>query len=400
MRKTRRRFLRRGPPTGFVLSIVFALSAVFVLFVSVAVFAGNPKWETGSPETLGFDRAKLDAARDALAARRTKNFLVVRRGQIAYEWYAEDSGPDQRHYTASLAKALVGGMSLLVAMDDGLINPDERAAKYIPAWKPDWGKNDPQKAKITIRHLATHSSGVENAEQDDIPHMELPGWKGAFWRQDPDPFTPAIYQAPVIFPPGAKYDYSNTGMAALAYAVTASLKGAPQTDILTLLKERIMEPIGATQEEWSIGYGQAFEIDNLKLYANWGGGGYTARAVARVGQLMLQRGEWNGRQLVNPTSVDQVTAYAGTPLPERPPGNPQPGSGLGWYTNFDGVWAHVPRDAFAGAGAQQQVLLVVPSLDMVIVRNGGALTEESESLGFWGGIEKYVFNPVVEAVVE
>ncbi len=58
-------------------------------------------------------------------------------------------------------------------------------------------------------------------------------------------------------------------------------------------------------------------------------------------------------------------------------------------------------DAFAGAGAQQQVLLVVPSLDLVIVRNGGSLTDEneSESLGFWGGIEKYVFNPVLEAVV-
>ena len=60
------------------------------------------------------------------------------------------------------------------------------------------------------------------------------------------------------------------------------------------------------------------------------------------------------------------------------------------------------RDTFAGAGAQQQVLLVVASLDLVIVRNRSSLIDEDESepLGFWGGIEKYVFNPVLEAVVQ
>ena len=48
----------------------------------------------------------------------------------------------------------------------------------------------------------------------------------------------------MIFPPGTSYAYSNPGMAALAYAVTASLKGAPQTDIHALLKARLIEPLG------------------------------------------------------------------------------------------------------------------------------------------------------------
>ncbi len=93
--------------------------------------------------------------------------------------------------------------------------------------------------------------------------------------------------------------------------------------------------------------------------------------------------------------MDRAVSYAGTPLPERPPGNPQPGSGLAWYTNFDRVWPNVPPDAFAGAGAGQQVLLVVPSLGLVVVRNGGAMHSENE---FWGAIEEFVFNPVMEAV--
>lgn len=352
-------------------------------------------WQTSSPESQGMSASKLDELRDILAAKGTKTFLVIRHDKIVYEWYAPDYGPKKRHYTASLAKALVGGVSLMLALNDGRLDVDDPAWKYIPAWR-----GHPQKSQITIRHLATHSSGIEDAEQDGLPHEQLSGWKGNFWKRSPDPFSIARDEAPIIFPPGSEYAYSNPGMAMLAYAVTASLKGAPQSDIRTLLRERIMKPIGVPDEEWSIGYGKGYEVDGLTLYANWGGGAYTARAVARVGRLMLRKGDWEGQQFVDPTWVEKAVSYAETPLPERPAGNPQPGSGLGWWTNFDGVWTKVPRDAFAGAGAGNQILLVIPSLDLIIVRNGEQLGEESKGEGFWGGLEKYLFNPLMEAIVE
>jgi len=352
-------------------------------------------WETATPESLGLDGKRLAAMTKTLAGRRTQNFLVARRGKIVHEWYAAASGPEQRHYTASLAKAIVGGMSLALAFQDGRLQPDDPAWKHIPAWR-----DDPLRSKITVRHLATHSSGIEDAEQGDLPHEKLPGWKGAFWRRKPDPFSIALRDAPVIFEPGTKYAYSNPGMAALAYVVTAALKGAAQADIRTLLKQRILDPLGVPESQWSIGYGRAYELDGLQLYANWGGGSFTARAVACVGQLMLQRGEWKKQKLLSAAWVDKVTAYAGTPLPERRPSQPAPGSGLGWWTNFDGVWKKVPDDAFAGAGAGHQVLLVVPSLDLVMVRNGGVLAEPGEGLGFWGAVERYVFGPLMEAVLQ
>jgi CubicO group peptidase (beta-lactamase class C family) len=134
-------------------------------------------WETAQPETVGLDRARLDAMRRALDARNTKTLLIVRRGKIVYEWYASDSGLAVRHYTASLAKALVGGVSLMLALNDGRIGVNDPASRFIPAWK-----NDPQKSLITIRQLATHSSGIEDAEESGKPHMELPGWKGSLIR--------------------------------------------------------------------------------------------------------------------------------------------------------------------------------------------------------------------------
>src|SRR5829696_8725197 len=85
----------------------------------------------------GLDEGKLEAWRKALAGRGTTGLLVVRRGATALEWYAEGWNADRPHGTASMAKALVGGTSLLVATSDGAISPDDLASKYIPGWKED-----------------------------------------------------------------------------------------------------------------------------------------------------------------------------------------------------------------------------------------------------------------------
>jgi len=351
-------------------------------------------WRTASPESQGFAGAKLEAMRQGLAARQTKAVLVVRNDRIVLEWYAPDHGPEKPHYTASLAKALVGGLSLMLALNDGRIGVDAPAWKYIPAWK-----NDPAKSKITIRQLATHTSGIADADEGGKPHEQLTGWKGDFWKRRPDPFTIALHQAPVVFEPGSAYAYSNPGTAALAYCITAGLRNAPEKDIRTLLKKRVMDPIGIPEREWSVGYGQTYMVDGLPLVATWGGGSYTARTVARVGRLMLRKGDWDGRQLVEARWVEKVTAYQDMPDPPRPGGQPNPGSGLCWWTNTDQVWTTLPRDAFAGAGAGNQLLLVVPSLRLIVVRNGELIGDEKME-GFWGGTDKHLFKPLMEAVVE
>jgi len=359
---------------------------------------------TASPVEHHLDAQKLEAAWAALAARDSKTFLVVCSDKIVFERYGEDWHADKRHYSASLAKALVGGLSLLLAIDDGLIHPDDLASQYIPQWR-----SDPLKAKITVRQLANHTSGLEDAEltnrdREEIlaegktlseHHMELPGWKGAFWRQEPDPFTPARDDAPVTFEPGSRYAYSNTGIGMLSYAVTAALKETSQKDIRSLLRARIMQPLGIGDAEWSIGYNQIFEVDGLPLVASWGGGSFTARAVARIGQLLLHNGEWDNRQIINPAVVRMALNPAAMPTPERCDGQPWPLSGLSFWLNTDGVWPELPRDAFAGAGAGDQTLLVIPSLDLVAVRNGGAL-DPNKSFG-WQAREELLFNALAEA---
>ncbi len=354
--------------------------------------AGALDWPRAEPGEVGIDAAKLEALCVTLAESRTTAFLVVRRGKIVLEWYAPGHDALRKQGTASLAKAVVGGVSLMLAMDQGRIRPDDLASRYISSWR-----DDPRKSRIQIRHLATHTSGIEDAEQDGLPHERLPGWKGAFWRRDPDPFSIALADAPALFSPGTEYAYSNPGMAALAYAVTASLKGAPQPDIKDLLRVRVMDPLGVVEPEWSIGYGRGYEVDGLQLYATWGGGAFTSRAVAAVGALMLERGTWQGRQLIARKVVEEGLRPAGLPDSKE---KHAPASGLGWWVNANGAWPEVPRDAFAGAGAGHQFLLVVPSLDLIVVRNGPAINPEGHGRGFWDALTIRLMQPLMHAIVE
>lgn len=372
------------------------------------------EWEYAKPESVGLSSKKIDSLIILHKKMKTKKLLIIKDDKIICEWYAPGSEDSVgQHYAASLSKALVGGMSLLVALNDQLIFPDAPACNYIIPWK-----QDDQKSKITIRQLASHTSGLEDAEvsleeqkmmksKGLHTHMDLKGWKGQFWKQEPDPFLVSRDSAKVLFTPGSQYSYSNPGIGMLTYAVTSAIHDTKYEDVRQLLKERVYMPIGLSHRDWDIGYGKTFETDGLKLVPSWGGGSFTAHGVARIGKLMLQKGRWQSQQLIDSTWVEKVIRYEGTALSSDNPGNEigkqriqnsRPASTLGWYSNNLGTWKHLPRDAFAGAGAGNQVLLVIPSLQMIVVRNGENLFDESKGERFWNGLEKYLFNPVMDAI--
>src|SRR5260370_21635526 len=104
------------------------LSRMMVFALALPIGARTP-WPATTPESEGFSPAKLQAFAESLPAHQTKALLVARHGRIVLEWYAPGVTADTRHGTASMAKALVGGMSLLVALDAGRIGVDD------PAWK-------------------------------------------------------------------------------------------------------------------------------------------------------------------------------------------------------------------------------------------------------------------------
>jgi CubicO group peptidase (beta-lactamase class C family) len=369
-----------------------ALLSVVVFLGLHSPASGQPfAWPSAAPESEGMSKEKLDALKDDLARRKTHALLIVRNDKIVYEWYATGHGPDKKHGAASLSKATVAGLALALCLSDRKLTLDTPVAELVPAWN-----DDPARRKITLRHLGSHTSGLADAEQDRLPHDKLPGWKGDFWKAlDPpaDPFTLARDQAPVLFEPGTKLQYSNPGVAMLGYAVTAALKDAPQKDIRTLLRDRVMRPIGVADEEWSVGYGKTFRVEGLPLVAGWGGGSYTARALARIGRLLLREGDWDGQQLLAREAVRRITGDAGLP------GH----CGMGFWTNADGRYPRLPRDTYYGAGAGDQLLIVVPSRNLIVVRTGETLAPEPKDArdvfeAFHDQRVKILFEPVLDAI--
>jgi len=370
--------------------------AIVLLLLAAASASAEPFiWQSDKPEAQGLSSAKLDELRDGLAKHSTAALLVVRHDKIVYEWYAEGFGPEKRHGTASLAKAIVGGVSLAVAIQDGRLKADDPVSKFVPQWR-----DDPRKSTITIAQLATHTSGLDDAEGEPrIAHDKLSGWKGEFWKREPtDPFTLSRDSVPVLFDPGQRVSYSNPGMAMLSYAVTAAIQPGEQKDVRSLLRERVYKPIGIGDDEWSIGYGKPSRVAGLDLFANWGGAEFTPRAVARIGRLMLREGDWDGRRILDASVVRTCLNPPGMPGAGNWQGPASPSPGFGWWSNRDGAWKSVPRDTYMGAGAGHQLLVVIPSLDIVVVRNGATLTNVVKD--WWSAIEGLVLDPLSAAVLD
>jgi putative heme-binding domain-containing protein len=372
------------------------LAPLVALALAPALAAPPPPpgdWATATPESQGMSREKLDALRDELARRKTRAFLVVRNDRVVCEHYASGQGPTSKHGSASLAKATVAGLALALLLHDGKLRLDTPVADLVPDWK-----DDPRKRRITLRHLGSHTSGLADAEEGGLPHGKLTGWKGDFWKGlDPpsDPFTLARDSAPVLFEPGSRVQYSNPGIAMLTYALVAAGKGSPHADVRALLRDRIMRPIGVSDRDWSVGYGKTYRVSGLPLVAGWGGAAYTARALARIGRLLLREGDWDGKVILSKEAVRQITGDAGLP------GH----CGMGFWTNAGGRWPRLPRDTFYGAGAGDQLLIVVPSLRLVAVRTGETLAPPPKGAkdvfeAYHDPRVKVLFEPLVAAVTD
>jgi CubicO group peptidase (beta-lactamase class C family) len=157
-----------------------------------------------------------------------------------------------------------------------------------------------------------------------------------------------------------------------------------------------MQPLGIPSNAWSISYGEAYPVDGMTLYAIGSGTGYTARAVARVGELFIRNGEWNGKQLIDSSWVRRALSYANSP-PKPAAGETEPQVGLGWVVNSEGFFSSLPEDAAFAFGVGYQILLVVPSQRLVAVVLGVSLGKPGDDM--WQILDQQFFKPLMASIV-
>jgi glucose/arabinose dehydrogenase len=155
-------------------------------------------------------------------------------------------------------------------------------------------------------------------------------------------------ELPMDSKPGEKWEYNNTGLSILGPVV----KKATGQNIAEILDAQVFQKIGIRRDDWTWD-----ERDGMPL--PYSGLHITARALARFGVLVLNKGQWRGNKVVSSTWLADAT---------RPSQDLQKKYGYLWWNNTTGSWPGVPADAFAALGHLDNDMLVVPSLDLIVIR--------------------------------
>ena len=340
---------------------VWCLPAVVFAARSVAagggmVFPGK-SWQEATPQSQGVDPAKLAAAVAYLQKNSgrdgVKELVIVRNGCMIWR------GPsvDKVHGVWSLTKSFTSTVFGLL-VEAGKCRLDTPAKDHVAAM----GRRYPN---VTLRHFATMTSGYRAV--GDEPRG------GYAHGPSPTPFEPA--DSP-LFPPGSMYAYWDSAMNQFAHVLTR-IAGEP---IEELFRRKIAQPIGMEAGKWD--WGDFGKVDGLVVNGGSGNNNkhirISARELARLGHLFLNRGKWNGRQLIAASWVDQATC-AQVPV-KTPLGHPGSADGRGvygynWWVNGVGAdgkrkWPGAPKGTYSASGYNNNDLFVVPEWNLVVVRLG------------------------------
>ena len=315
--------------------------------------------QPGSFEAAAGSSVKVhgDPAADYSTRNGGRAVLVMIDGKIVFERYDNGFEPETATHLHSATKGFWGPV-IAAMIEDGLIESfDELAAKTLPEWE-----DHPRKSRITLRHLLSLNAGlvqdVVNLQGHDRPTLA------------PDLYEHAIgVRAPRE--PGVVFQYGPSCYYVLGEIIKRKLAKRQQSP-LDYLKERILDPIGVKPDDWVHDTSGNPHIPN--------GAHLTARNWARYGQWLLQRGEWNGKQIVAKELLDELVK----------PSAANPGHGLALWLNQPGgqgavgvagqksepddkagwIYRGGHRDLFAALGAGKCRMYVIPSLNMVALRQG------------------------------
>jgi CubicO group peptidase (beta-lactamase class C family) len=292
------------------------------------------------------------------------HLMMLRHGKVIGEWHAAPYQAEQMHTLYSASKT-VTAMAVGLAVDDGLLTVDDKVSKYLRDKMP--ATLSPALDSLTVRNLLMMAAGRE--PDLTIPEGEA-DWLTAWFAGD---FSGV----------GQRFTYDSMCTHALAMIVTR-VTGRP---MLEYVRERIFTPLHVTEADWELA------PDSVET-AGWGLR-LQAESEAKLGQLMLQQGNWQGRQLVSQQWMHDMTQRLISTREE-------PAQELSWWQKvvrfFRSLW-HTIRSWFTGynvddyylgygyqtkaiqhpraecyfaAGYGGQLIYVVPSLDLVVVINGRA----------------------------
>ncbi len=269
-------------------------------------------------------------------------FLVARDGEILYEEYWDGYHKKSYSNSFSMAKSIVG-LLVGIALEEGHIKSlDEPAGRYIPSFEK--GNN----ASLSIRHLLTMSSGLDWDESYGSPFSVTT--KAYYGNNIPE----LIHNLKVVETPGKVWNYLSGNTQVLAMI----LEKATGKSVSEYASEKLWKPLGTSAPAlWSLDNANGIEKAYCCFNSN-------ARDFARLGQLVLNGGSWNGKQLISEKFLQEALSPA-SHLSSIEDGSEVDFYGYHWWTlNYKGQQIPYAR------GILGQYIFILPHKNAVVVRLG------------------------------
>jgi CubicO group peptidase (beta-lactamase class C family) len=345
---------------------------VLAIVVSVAVFAcpdaavaqvvALPR---STPEAQGVSSAKIREFIET--ADRNVNsmhsFMLVRHGHVVAEAWWQPESADKQHILWSLSKSFTS-TAVGLAVAEGKLSADDLVIKFFP---DDLTENVSANLKqMRVRDLLTMSTG----HQDEAKLTDETPWVQSFLAH------------PVPHKPGSHFRYNTPG----TYMLSAIVQKVTGQTVLEYLTPRLFDPLGIDKPKW----------DKSPQGISIGGYGLFVRTedIAKFGQLYLQKGKWNGKQLLPAKWVEQATAkqVSNGSDPSRD-----------WDQGYGFQFWRCRHGAYRGDGKDGQFCIVLPEQDALIAITANTRDMQGELNIVWDkllpafGVKPKAENPDEQA---
>ncbi|MCL2422271.1 MAG: beta-lactamase family protein [Defluviitaleaceae bacterium] len=301
------------------------------------------KLQRATPESTGVSSQAILNFLKAAKGHEMHSFMLLKGGKVICERWWEPFGPQYRHQLYSLSKSFTS-TAIGMAVDEGRLTVDTLLSDIFKAEFEDLDNMiDDEVHRMTVKHLLVMSTGME---------YENWNWEGYIGGYGLNHIL-SFLSAHVKDAPGQTFRYSSIA----TYMLSAIITRLTGETLVAYLRSRLFEPLDITPH-WALD-------ERVGIHMGGFGLNITTEGIAKFGQLYLQKGQWEGKQLVSSAWVEEATSKQ---IENGKDGQTESDSdwGVGYGYQF---WRCKYENAYRGDGMFGQFCVVVPDMDIVVVIN-------------------------------
>ena len=345
---------------GFLIVFLFWIIPISQRSIYAEVYWPTDSWKTATPESQGMDSGKLAEMVKLVWQEEVaiESITVVRNGYLVLDAYNHRASKDQKHIIYSCTKSIVSAL-VGIAIDKGYI---ESIKQPVLSFFPDriFGYMGAEKRAMTLEHVLMMATGLRC--QDSYKY----NWRGLYGMTPSISWVQYLLNLPMIEAPGTRFEYCN-GASHLLSAIIQETTGMTAFEFA---KKNLFGPLGIRHITWpSNRNGVTIGYSEIRM---------RPRDMAKIGYLFLNKGVWEGKQIVSSDWVETSTRFhihAGTLLP---------GYGYQWWI--------ANEDLYTAVGHMGQYIMVYPKKNIVAV-----FTSYLQPIGFHTPLE-LMSNFIIPAI--